>query len=282
MIRRLTLLTNPDQCNLRCPLCFLQQSGRKFGMGEMPFEVARRAVEKALRDSCLQEVIPSTMGEPLLYSHFSELLELCRSLNVPVNLTTNGSFPGGWGSEDAMRLLLESCSDVKVSCMGWGGVFERMMPGISFAQWTANVKRLVACRALCVAPATVSLQVTLHKENARFAEDILHWAEGAGISRVKWNLPFFLSVSPDGLRESFDVSREEVLDLRRRLVSDSVLCEGNLFYGGESREVGGRCRFADELWVLPDGSGQSCPNPERRFGNALSDLAKCENCPMRG
>ena len=75
-MHRITLLTNPDKCNLHCPLCFLNQRagcGRKFGMGEMPFEIARAAIEKyaAERDASgkrlLQEVIPSTMGEPLLY-----------------------------------------------------------------------------------------------------------------------------------------------------------------------------------------------------------------------
>ena len=51
-------------------------------MGEMNFEIARAAVEKyaADRDASgkrlLREVIPSTMGEPLLYSHFDELLKL--------------------------------------------------------------------------------------------------------------------------------------------------------------------------------------------------------------
>ena len=58
-MRRVTLLTNPDVCNLRCPLCFLNQRAllncdvancnkerRTLGMGEMPFEIARAAIEK--------------------------------------------------------------------------------------------------------------------------------------------------------------------------------------------------------------------------------------------
>ena len=69
------------------------------GFGEMPFDVVRAAIEKyaAERDASdnriLREVIPSTMGEPLLYSHFDELLELCESLEISLNLTTNGTFP---------------------------------------------------------------------------------------------------------------------------------------------------------------------------------------------
>ena len=62
-MRRITLLTNPDKCNLRCALCFLRQQGIVSYSGEMPFETAKAAIEKYSP----QEVIPSTMGEPLLY-----------------------------------------------------------------------------------------------------------------------------------------------------------------------------------------------------------------------
>ena len=165
-MRRVTLLTNPDVCNLHCPLCFLNQRAlcncdarsarngnrncpldydrerRAFGMGEMPFEIAKAAIEKyaAERDASgkrlLREVIPSTMGEPLLYSHFDELLELCRALGIPLNLTTNGTFPGKWGSEDAMGVLLRSCRDIKVSYLA----------SEQFDGWKANVEKLVRVR----------------------------------------------------------------------------------------------------------------------------------------
>ena len=113
-MRRLTLLTNPDTCNLHCPLCFLNQRGVSSGFGEMPIEVARRSIEKY---AGVREVIPSTMGEPLLYSHFEELLELCGSLGIPMNLTTNGSFPRTWGSDEGLKSLLLACSDIKVSTL---------------------------------------------------------------------------------------------------------------------------------------------------------------------
>ena len=114
-MKRLTLLTNPDRCNLRCPLCFLNQRGRAFGMGEMPIEVARAAIERFAgaeipAQEKLREVIPSTMGEPLLYTYFDELLDFCCSHRLPLNLTTNGTFPGKWGTEPGMERLLDACS----------------------------------------------------------------------------------------------------------------------------------------------------------------------------
>lgn len=308
---RLTLLTNPDMCNLHCPLCFLEQRGRKFGMGEMPFEVARHAIELALPQG-LREVIPSTMGEPLLYSYFDNLLDLCRVHDVPVNLTTNGSFPGVWGSEEGLARLLAACSDIKVSCMGWGESFCEMMPGLTFDKWKRNVERLVELRkqwgeaeglkaenreaeslkakslkAGCARGATVSLQVTLHRKNFEAAAEILQWAESIGVDRIKWNLPVFLSVAPAGMRERYGLSDVEIDTLRGRIASEKVRCEGSLFFESRKLKPEGAmqseadCPFVGELWILPDGSEQYCPNPERRFGNSNAELAKCENCPMK-
>lgn len=298
-------------CNLHCPLCFLEQRGRKFGMGEMPFEVARHAIELALPHG-LREVIPSTMGEPLLYSYFDKLLGLCRAHGVPLNLTTNGSFPGVWGSDEGMTRLLAACSDIKVSCMGWGESFCEMMPGLTFDKWKRNVERLVELRkqwgeaeglkaenreaeslkakslkAGCARGATVSLQVTLHRKNFEAAAEILQWAESIGVDRIKWNLPVFLSVAPAGMRERYGLSDVEIDTLRGRIASEKVRCEGSLFFESRKLKPEGAmqseadCPFVGELWILPDGSTQRCPNPERRFGDKNASLAQCENCPMR-
>ncbi len=295
-MHRITLLTNPDVCNLHCPLCFLNQrsNGRRvFGMGEMPFEIARGAIEKyaAVRDASgsreLREVIPSTMGEPLLYSHFDELLEFCRAIEIPLNLTTNGTFPGKWGSEAGMELLLRSCSDIKVSCLA----------SEQFDGWKANVEKLVRVRdrlrektdctgvvglnaeTECAGVAesrvaTVSLQVTLHKKNMQNAPGVMSWASAIGIDRIKWNKVVFLSVAPVKLRKEYELGDDDVALLRSRLKSSKVRCEGSLFFtdcrngncamGGVCGES---CPFTDEVWVWPDGHEDHCPDPERRFGD---------------
>ena len=300
-MRRITLLTNPDVCNLRCPLCFLNQRAlhncdvancnkerRAFGMGEMSFEVARAAIEKyaAERDTSgkrlLREVIPSTMGEPLLYSHFDELLELCRALGIPLNLTTNGTFPGKWGSDAAMELLLRSCSDIKVSYLA----------SEQFDGWKANVEKLVRVRdrlrenaesagdagVKCAGIAksrvtTVSLQVTLHKKNLQEVPEIVLWASAIGIDRIKWNKVVLLKSVPSEFQKEYELTEDDVALLRSRLKSTKVRCEGSLFFTDSHNgdcAMGGvcgvSCPFKDEIWILPDGSENHCPDPERRFG----------------
>ena len=289
-MRRVTLLTNPDVCNLHCPLCFLNQRAllncdvancnkerRALGMGEMNFEVARAAIEKyaAERDvsgkRLLREVIPSTMGEPLLYSHFDELLKLCRAMGLPLNLTTNGTFPGKWGSDAAMEFLLRSCSDIKVSYLA----------SEQFDGWKANVEKLVRVRdklrenARC---ATVSLQVTLHKKNLQDVPELVSWASANGIDRIKWNKVVFLSTASQALREMYALDGASLESLRNEFragvfSASNVKREGSLFFddGADVCAVGGKCEscpFADEVWVWPDGHEDHCPNPERRWGEA--------------
>ena len=294
-MHRITLLTNPYKCNLHCPLCFLNQraSGcREFGMGEMQIATARAAIEKyaAERDASgkriLREVIPSTMGEPLLYSRFDELLELCESLGVPLNLTTNGTFPGKWGRESGLETLLRSCSDIKVSYLA----------SEQFYSWIANVEKLLNVRKSLVARgtalggdaansmlnaqslgiATVSLQVTLHKRNVDDVAEIVSWASSVGIDRIKWNPVVFLSVAPQELRELYALDDVQLESLRKvlrtgELSALNVKHEGSLFFnnGKDFCAVGGKCEscpFADEVWVWPDGHEDHCPNPERRWG----------------
>ena len=322
-MRRVTLLTNPDVCNLHCPLCFLNQrvlhncnarsaengngdcppdNGRErffycnkerraFGMGEMSFEVARTAIEKYAAERevsgkrLLREVIPSTMGEPLLYSHFDELLKLCRAMGLPLNLTTNGTFPGKWGSDAAMELLLRSCSDIKVSYLA----------SEQFDGWKANVEKLVRLRdklrgnadcamgadADCVGTAksrvaTVSLQVTLHKKNLQDVPALVSWASANGIDRIKWNKVVLLSTASQELREMYALDDASLDSLRNEFragvfSASNVKREGSLFFddGADVCAVGGKCEscpFADEVWVWPDGHEDHCPNPERRFG----------------
>ena len=309
-MRRITLLTNPYKCNLHCPLCFLNQrngaervvdgDSREFAVGEMPFETARAAIEKyaAERDASgkrlLREVIPSTMGEPLLYSYFDELLELCRTMELPLNLTTNGTFLGKWGDDAGMETLLRACSDIKVSYLaseqfdGWKSNVEKLLNvRKSLMAWDAvqagNVasgaaaKSMPSARTLGVA--TVSLQVTLHKKNLNDAPSLVKWASAIGIDRIKWNPVVLLNAASHKLREDFAL--EEALlnslckELRTGTLSTSkIKHEGSLFFNNrvDYCAVGGTCDaclFADEVWIWPDGHEDHCPNPERRWGEQL-------------
>ena len=273
---------------MHCPLCFLNQRKKTVRYGEMPIEVAKAAVERyaserdALGRRILREVIPSTMGEPLLYSNFEELLLFFETQKIKLNLTTNGSFPGKWSLGSGMEKLLAACSDIKVSTLPYE------MGGIRESQWRENVKRLMDCRKRMEMDrkeplATVSLQVTLHGENVgecasatEFVQGMLGFAEKVGVQRIKWNPVVLLEGASREIRERYGVE-ESVLEMLRdelrkgKLRSTKVKSEGSLFFKKDTAlcPVGGKCDscpFEDEVWVWPDGHEDHCPNPERRWG----------------
>ena len=145
---RVTFDTNPDDCNLHCDMCegFSQYSTvqkERKEEGLKPRRMSIWLVEKVLTEwvdlhleslspeSPKMEVIPSTMGEPLLYEHFEEFLCLViredarlqahGAPGLKLNLTTNGTFPR-LGAKAWAKKLIPVTSDIKIS---WNGAGER-------------------------------------------------------------------------------------------------------------------------------------------------------------
>ncbi len=133
----------------------------------MDFAIIEKTV-KAFLPHGLTEIIPSTIGEPFLYSHFEDFLKLAKKCNVKVNITTNGTFPNG-GIEKWMPLLQPVLSDIKFSAMH--GKIPQSVEEVVSGQW------LVA--------SSISIQATLGKN------DKLDKVP-KGVNRVKINEPWIL------------------------------------------------------------------------------------------
>ncbi len=250
-----------------------------MGMGEMRFDV----LEKVLREYAsrgLREVIPSTMGEPLLYTHFEKLCDLCIELHLLLNLTTNGTFPLR-GVEYWATRLLPICRDIKVSLMGFTSATQAfLMPGIDPCEHRKNIERLVQVRdefkRKNIRTGSVSLQVTVCKKNENEIQHIVNYALDLGVDRVKLNRAIFL----DGCLSSF---RNELA-----LPVDAFFCgtarlpvEGTYIRKVQDLQSKENCPFLDqELWILPNGAFQRCPNPAIRFGRGLWDENSCQKCPI--
>lgn len=279
MLWRITLLTNPDVCNLRCGLCFLRQRGKPFGKGEMPWEIAERAVRRYAQKG-VREVIPSTMGEPLLYSQFEKLERLVGELGLKLNVTTNGTFPRK-GADAWARELLPVSKDVKISCWGISNrSLDVLCPGLDPRIYLENVKSVLRVRRELLdvgkPAATVSLQMAVCRTNLREVEDVVGWAAAAGVDRVKLNRAVFLSRST-GLQKSEGLlpgeSWKGTSDVPFKL-------EGSFLQPSASRDLG-ECPFLGrELWILPDGSAEPCPDPENRFWGTPPGKGRCEICRL--
>jgi MoaA/NifB/PqqE/SkfB family radical SAM enzyme len=195
---RITLDTNPEDCNLSCTMCeehsefsdFMQRLYERTGVKRrrMPFDMVRKVMEQAAAMG-VREIIPSTMGEPLLYRQMDELLELAKELGMKVNLTTNGTFPKR-SVEDWAARIVPVTSDVKIS---WNGATketaESVMKGLKFEQAIANVERFIAIRDAHHAATghycRVTFQLTFMQNNMHELPDIIALAARLGVDRVK-------------------------------------------------------------------------------------------------
>lgn len=290
--QRMTFITNPDKCNLHCKMCDTFSEANRHRLKESPrpdldFKVVKDTIERLVHHG-LKEIIPSTMGEPLLYPHFEELVGLCKDLHVKMNLTTNGTFPGK-GIEHWGPKLVNIISDVKFSLNGINPeINESIMCGADTQKQLHNIERFIQMRNETSSNATVTLQCTFMKSNLDELKNIIAWAIEHGVDRVKghhlWKTsdaldcemlrtPENAALWNQACEECHKIAGDKVklvnfdpVDLTKpALNNDNTFCQ---FLG-------------KELWIEYDGSYQicCCPSEVRKefgdFGNVkeLSPLA---------
>ena len=113
---RITIDTNPDICNLKCIMCdthSIYNENFKIKRKSMSKNLLQKSLDESI-DIGVKEIIPSTMGESLLYPHFDVFIEKLKQSKTKLNLTTNGTFPKR-GVEDWTKILLLILSDIKIS-----------------------------------------------------------------------------------------------------------------------------------------------------------------------
>ncbi|MFO8082588.1 MAG: glycosyltransferase [Armatimonadota bacterium] len=297
---RITFDTNPDTCNRHCIMCEehshhspLQRARREKGkaLREMPIDLIRRVVAESVPHG-LKEIIPSTMGEPLLYERFSEILGVCIEHGVRLNLTTNGSFPGLGAREWAERIV-PVASDVKIS---WNGATratqEAIMRGSRWEESLENVRTFIEVRNAHAAEGgnrcRVTFQLTFLEANVAELADIVRLAVELGVDRVKGHHVWthFEAIEAQSMRRNPDAIGRWNAAVRaaREAATEKPLPNGerimldNFFplYEGATEDLspGGPCPFLGrEAWVSAEGRFDPCcaPDAQRRtlgeFGN---------------
>ena len=298
---RITFDTNPDDCNLQCIMCeehsvhsSLQDERKLSGKKRrrMPVELIRRVLEES-RGTGLREIIPSTMGEPLLYAHFEEIVELCREHGVLLNLTTNGTFPR-LGAREWAEKVVPVTSDVKIS---WNGAtkatHEAIMVGTQWERVLENVRTFIEVRDAHAASGghrcRVTFQLTFLDSNVHELADIVRLAAELGVDRVKGHhlWAHFDEIKDLSMRRSEAsvarwneaVAAAEASAERHRLPNGAKVFLENIFPLSEdaTRDLapGGACPFlGQEAWVSAEGRFNPCcaPDSERRSLGAFGDL----------
>ncbi|MBO1350617.1 MAG: glycosyltransferase [Hormoscilla sp. GUM202] len=300
---RITFDTNPDDCNLHCIMCeehspysSLQQQRREAGKPRrrMDIDVIRKIMAESA-GTPLREIIPSTMGEPLLYQHFEEILDLCQKYGVKLNLTTNGTFPGR-GAKAWAEKIVPVTSDVKIS---WNGASketqESIMLGTRWERVLENVKEFTAARDRHAESGgnwcRVTFQLTFLETNLEELAEIVKLAASLGVDRVKGHhlWAHFDEIKSLSMRRSAEAiarwnqavaAAQTAAERYRKPNGERVLLE-NIFAldPNEPQEIApdAVCPFLGrEAWVSAEGRFNPCCAPDalRRtlgeFGNLNS------------
>ena len=298
---RITFDTNPDTCNMRCIMCEehsphsgLQAARRREGRQRrlMPFDLIRRVVTDAAPRG-LREIVPSTMGEPLLYEHFDDILDLCSRYGVRLNLTTNGTFPR-LGAKAWAERIAPVASDVKIS---WNGATkatqEAIMIGSNWEKVLGNVKTFIAVRDAHAGGGgnrcRVTFQLTFMEANVAELPDIVRLAAELGVDRVKGHhlWAHFGEIEKQSMRRDRPAIRRwnrAVLAAREaaagsRLPNGERVLLDNIFLLDEEATgdlaPGGPCPFLGrEAWVSAEGRFDPCcaPDAQRRTLGDFGDL----------
>lgn len=297
--RRITFDTNPDDCNLHCIMCEQhsefsssqkERRSRNLPPRRMPINLIKSILEQ-IGDKGLKEIIPSTMGEPLLYKDFDKILEYCDEYDVKLNLTTNGTFPRRTPADWAERIVPVT-SDVKIS---WNGAtattHETIMKGTNYAQGLQNIRAFIEIRDKIAKAGgnycRVTLQITFLEENISEIPELIRLASKLGIDRIKghhlWvHFPEIEDLSlrrnPESMKKWNHVATLAYEAIEKyRLASGHKIQLENFFPLNphfSSVTPSGVCPFlGQEAWVSAEGRFDPCcaPDVQRRtlgdFGN---------------
>lgn len=237
------------------------------------------AVLEERQGSALREVIPSTMGEPLLWDGLDGLVDRCAVLGLSLNLTTNGTWPGRGAARWAARLL-PVASDVKIS---WNGATPptaaAIMSGLDLDRAISDLRAVVARRdsigGWTGQRPTISFQVTAQEGNVAELGAIVRLAAALGVDRVKVNhlqVRFPSLAQHSLLRNRLAIARwNHAVSQMRAAAAEATTPDGRhveLVNAVEHpadpavRLPPGPCPFVGvEAWVLVDGRFAPCPHP---------------------
>ena len=301
---RITFDTNPDDCNLNCVMCEehspYSPSHQARVKGELPYRrMEIETIEKVISECAkngLKEIIPSTMGEPLIFKHMERIIELCHEYKIKLNLTTNGTFPR-YGAQRWAELIVPVGSDVKISWNGTDCTSQALvMLGNEFDQGLEKLRTFLQVRDKHAAAGgnycSVTLQMTFMEMNLNQASGVVELAISEGVDRVKGHhlwAHFDEIKNQDMRREKDAIDRWNAIARECNAIAESnPLPSGKRielanFYEIEAEHGGelhpaATCPFlGQEAWVNHSGRFDPCCSPDELrqtlgyFGNVKND-----------
>lgn len=263
----------------------------------MPKEWLEPIFEQAKKIG-VTEMIPSTMGEPLIYKHFAHFVELCYKYNIRMNLTTNGTLPRTTEKTvtEWAKLIVPITTDVKIS---WNGATaetsQKVMLKINFEEAVANVKEFIRIRDEHFANTgyycRITFQLTFMQNNMYELADIVKLAAELGVDRVKGHQLWAhfdeikhlsMKATPESIVQWNEYVKQahKVQEKYRKPNGEKVIFENVIpLQKNENKEIpeSYECPFLEkELWVSATGNISPCCAPDE-MRKTLGNFGNIEN-----
>jgi MoaA/NifB/PqqE/SkfB family radical SAM enzyme len=173
-------LDTTNKCNLRCIMChFAYDSAQKTSMVQWTPEFLARLERDVLPYTWHAQLSLGT--EPLIWRHFTLLLDACKRAGVPIiDMYTNGVLL----TKTLARKIVETpMSRVQFSLEGVTRKgFEEVRIGASFQRFVRAVEMLAEARRSAGSEyPRLQFNITMLRRNADEIEDILHLAHRLGV-----------------------------------------------------------------------------------------------------
>jgi MoaA/NifB/PqqE/SkfB family radical SAM enzyme len=266
----------------------------------MPKEWIQKIISEAA-EMGVREIIPTTMGDPLVTNSFELIASLASAKKMKLNITHNGTFPGK-SVRDWAKIIVPVTSDIKIS---WNGatasIAESIMKGLNFHQAVQNLTEFIQYRDWWQSKTgyhcRVTLQLTFMRNNMHEIQAIIKLSADLGVDRIKGHHLWVHYQELEHLSFKRDIATIEewnkivqealkAADLYRRKDGQKVLLENfNLLSVNNLNEVPDdhECPFlGKELWISATGQISPCCAPDELrkslgdFGNirdmSLSDV----------
>ncbi|TLD81034.1 glycosyltransferase [Helicobacter sp. MIT 05-5293] len=286
-LRRVTIDTNPDTCNLHCKMCdthSIYNSGFVKTRPDMHLELLQKCLKDA-KDAGVKEIIPTTMGEPMFYKHFDEIVEFClQNPSIKLNLTSNASLLFGKKYDEyyIIHRLLKVLSDVKISFNSLDSIInESIMRGSDTKKILHNIERLCALRNRYAKNASITLQMTFMRSNMQSIIPLIEYGIKVGINRIKGHQLWITYTELEN--EAIYNDTDSIMQWNALVESLAPYCSHIRLENFEKLDVNikkakdsKQCPFlGKELWVNYKGDISVCCAPHKQrvelgdFGNIM-------------
>ena len=252
-------LQTTEYCNLNCVMCQIHSQRQRRELRSMKKTDFDIIVERLF--PYLVEIHPTDIGEPLISEWFGYFCDKVVEYGILLDITTNGMLL----DDEKIHKILPNLLDIKISFDGIKKeTFERIRKNADFDRINKNIDNLLRIREKEMSRGTVTLQMTLFNFNHTELLDIIKFACGKGIDKVKAYHVFSYSdeidrYSPINDLDAFEETRVSAIRLAEELGIALEISEPDNKESGIDGLIFQKCRLPwGECWIDCDGETLPC------------------------